>query len=374
MHKRFIFQTVLPIILILAVVFSLTNSFLLWERAADWKEAQKVIAQELQPAHLELVEITLNNCDFCFKLDTSIAELKKQNVNITSETELNFDSEIAKALIARYQITKLPALLVAGEVNKSSLNNYFSQHGEFKDNRFVYTAQKAPYYDVQLKKVVGIVSLLQFTDTSCTKCTDLSPLPKSLQDQGVFIRTNKIIPYMGTEGQRYIQQFSLTEIPALLISTDINFYPEIAKQLQDAGTRQQEGYYIVPAKLPPYRDLKENKIVGLVKVTYLTAPACANCYDVSINKDILQRFGMAIASEENVVYDSPQGQQLVKQYNITKVPIILVAPEARVYPIFLQAWRAVGSVEDDGWYVMRKPEVLGVYKDLLTQNTVTPKP
>jgi heme/copper-type cytochrome/quinol oxidase subunit 2 len=46
--------------------------------------------------------------------------------------------------------------------------------------------------------------------------------------------------------------------------------------------------------------------------------------------------------------------------------MILLSPEARFYNSFVQAWKQVGDVENDGWFVMKHPEVLGVVKDLTT--------
>ena len=61
---------------------------------------------------------------------------------------------------------------------------------------------------------------------------------------------------------------------------------------------------------------------------------------------------------------------ILKKYNITKVPVILISPDAGVYSGFVSAWPQVGDVSGDGWYIMRKPEALGTYKDLLTGQVV----
>lgn len=67
------------------------------------------------------------------------------------------------------------------------------------------------------------------------------------------------------------------------------------------------------------------------------------------------------------------GKTLLKQYNITKVPIMLASPDAKLYASFVQVWPQVGNVAGDGWYVMRNPEVLGTYKDLTTGQVITPQ-
>jgi len=63
----------------------------------------------------------------------------------------------------------------------------------------------------------------------------------------------------------------------------------------------------------------------------------------------------------------------VSKYNIQKVPVILLSPEAKEYDSFINAWKPVGSVESDGWFVMRKPEALGTVKDIVNNKIIGAK-
>lgn len=372
MKKEHWFFRVLPLLLIIAVLLSLLNIYFLQLRKAKAADADRIIAEELRPAVLEAVEITVSNCDFCFDLDKALEELKKQNVNITKEETLDSKSPIAQQLIERYGITKLPTYIISGEVNKSSIAGYFTTKGSLEEDRFIFTAQKAPYYDPVQRKIVGLVTVFNLKDSSCNKCTDLTPVVKGFENAGVLVTQKKTVEYTSAEGQDMIRQVGITRIPALVISNDIEYYPEVLQQLQGAGATQKEGVYALHALIPPYRDLAQGKVLGLVKVTYLTDNTCLECYDVSVNQRILQQFGMAMDEEKTVDVNSAAGQQLKAQYSITKVPIIVVSPDAGAYSSFVQAWSSVGTVEADGWYVMRTPDVLGAYKNLKTGNVVKP--
>ena len=155
----------------------------------------------------------------------------------------------------------------------------------------------------------------------------------------------------------------------MLISNEVNYYEDVKQQMQQLAEEKQ-GFYALHAVSPPYRDLEQGKIVGIVNIILLTDSSCAGCYDVKINEQILARLGVFV--KESVSYDlsSKEGKALVSKYKIEKAPIILLSPEASAYPVFVQAWQSVGSTEDDGWYVMRKPENLGTYKDLKTNEIV----
>lgn len=371
-EKEHWFFRVLPLLLVIAVVLSVLNIYFLQLRKVKAAEAEKIIEEELRPAMLEVVKITLSNCEFCFDVEQALGELKKQNVNITKEEELDSESPIARQLMEKYGIEKLPTYIVSGEVNKSALSAYFANKGttDTENNRFIFTSQKAPYYDAAQKKIVGQVTIFNLQDSSCSKCTDLTPLVKGFEDAGVLVTQKKTVEYSSQEGQNMIDKIGIKEIPALAISKEIESYPEVLQQLQEAGVTEKEGFYAVHALVPPYRDLAQNKVVGVVKVIYLADGSCTECYDVTLNRRILQQFGLVMEEQRTVDIKSPEGEKLKAQYNIVKVPIIVLSSDAGVYSNFAQAWSSVGTVEEDGWYVMRSPEVLGTYKDLATGEVV----
>jgi len=78
----------------------------------------------------------------------------------------------------------------------------------------------------------------------------------------------------------------------------------------------------------------------------------------------LLRFGIVINNEKTYDINSPEGKQFIQKYNIKKVPIIILSPDANYYLSLKQAWRSVGSTESDGWFVMRNPEAIGTYWDI----------
>jgi hypothetical protein len=71
--------------------------------------------------------------------------------------------------------------------------------------------------------------------------------------------------------------------------------------------------------------------------------------------------------------DSPQGAALVAQYNITALPTILLDDEAGAYPNLELGWSIMGTVEEDGTYVLRELERMGVvYYDVARKKLMKP--
>ncbi len=371
-------DVVLYIFIALAIVLSAVNFSLILTRNEKVQEAVRLAEQQNQPAKLELIKITTSSCQDCFDIDTVVENLKKANVNVTSEKTSDFSSAEAKRLIDQYKIEKLPTVIVLGEVNRSNVVNLWNQNWqvEMKDGTqvsAVYSAISPPYVDAS-GNIKGLVNLTHIVDQSCPKCADLTQVISFFKQQNVKFSSEKTIDYTSSEAKDIIAEFGVQRVPALIISKDILDYTAIAQVWNQLNTTEKQGFYALHTTAPPYRDLATNKIDGLVRVVYLNDSTCENCYNVQVNRQILERnFGVVVVNDTVVDINSDYGKSLIKQYNVTKVPIILASPDAKFYALFIQIWPQVGDVANDGWFVMRKPEAIGTYKDLSTGQVISPQ-
>ena len=268
-----------------------------------------------------------------------------------------------------HRFLKLDFPIVSMKQNK--IKKQKKKNGEIKDNAVIYTtAIQPPYYDLAKKTAVGKVSLINIVDSKCDKCSALDHLVDGFQQAGVAITEEKTFEYDSKEGKELIKQFALKSIPSLLLSTEVDNYAEISKGLAQSKLKSKDGFYSIQSTFPPYRDLEKNSIVGLVDIILLGDKSCTKCYDVNLNKQVLNQFGVTISTEKSVDINSKEGEALKTKYKIIKVPVLLMSPEVKVYDSLMKAWKNVGSVEDDGWYVMRKPEVIGTYQDLEKKEVV----
>ncbi len=356
---------------ILMVALTIMNNFIILQRIGEVKEARETTKELLRPAEIEVTKILLSNCQECFNIEDGLEKIRNQNVNITSERVIFFNENSAKELIDRYGIKKLPTLIISGEINKTEqLNNFFESMGNISDGKnFIFTNLEPAYYDTDLAKIVGQVSIINVIDSQCKECTSLTQAADTLKQSGVAIIKEDTYEYSSEDGKELIKRFGISRIPVILISSEINYYNNIKNELQKFS-EEKNGFYALHAINPPYRDLESGEVVGLVKLILLTDNSCNECYDVEINKNILQRLGIVV--NEEITYDiaTKEGQELISKYNIEKVPVILLSPDVENYPVFTEVWKAVGSVDNNGWYIMRNPENLGTYRDLNTDEII----
>ncbi|MEM4282284.1 MAG: hypothetical protein QXU88_00120 [Candidatus Woesearchaeota archaeon] len=356
---------IIYIFLILVVLLSIANIGLVFSQRAKVQKASR-IAQ--QPAKLQLISITAD-CPDCADVGMIVQQIKRSNANITSEKSLSLDSKEAKELIERYNITKLPTVIVQGEINRTFLQGF-----GLKEDALVFEGQGPPYFDVKAGKVVGRVVLLMLVDNTCKFCQDPAVAVENLNKSKVSLSEVRKLDYKSSEASDLIKKLGIKKVPALLISQDIDFYP-IAQNLKQAGLKVVAGFYVVEGQ-PPYVEVESGKLRGLVKLTLLNDSSCSECYDVGIHRQVLERLGIYLSEEKTFDILSKEGKELLNAYNITKVPTILLTGDLAAYEGFSNLWLQVGSIEPDGTHIFREMSALSgiFYKDLSSGKIVKALP
>ncbi len=215
------------------------------------------------------------------------------------------------------------------------------------------------------------IQLLAIIDPSCTACADFSTIAQELPQDRFAVTDQARLDWQTTEAQALVQRYGLQSVPALVITGEVD-RPAAAEFFAAAGLAVENGS-VIRSGIPPFRDLKTGSLVGMVSLTLLNDSTCAACYDADVNKAVLQNFGIAVQSARIFDVASSEGKALLAAYNVTKVPAMVLSPDAQAYGKFLQVWSQVGTVESDGFLVLRSPEVLGTYRDLASGQVVTPQ-
>jgi len=213
--------------------------------------------------------------------------------------------------------------------------------------------------DMKENQRPAVLQLTEIVDSSCKECFDIGRITSALTNlKGTAnITGTRSVEFSSTEGKQLVAQYSLDKIPAVLIKGEIN-KTNVASLWQNAGGRSVKDSIVIEA-VPPYKEVSTGQTRGLVDFIMLTDKSCSNCYNVTNHKQILAQFGVFIKSENTFDVNSTQGQTLVNQYNITKVPTMLLSPEASAYLTLKQVWVQVGTIEKDGWFVFRAAEAMG---------------
>jgi thioredoxin-related protein len=338
------------LIIALVIVVAIGLYFTLSVPVAKKEEAKPVPVRELQLAILG------TDCEDCFDIKAATDFIKQQaNVNVTEIKESTMEE--SAEMIAKYGVTRLPALLIMGDIENLTIPN-FNQ----KEDALVFDQVPPPYYDVEAKRIKGKVSIVTLADPACTQCFDISLIVEQLKQAGIKIVTEQTIDSTSVEGQGLIQKYSIEKIPTIIFNQDALEY-EVVKQVWDqVGTEESDGKLVLRFVNPPYINASTGKTEGLVTMSLIYDATCTECFNVSVYKEVFtQSFNMHVEKEEMLDLASTKGKFLIKKYNLTAVPTVVLSKEAGAYPNLAQAWEQVGTSEKDGSFAFRNLALLKAY-------------
>lgn len=321
---------------------------------------------------LELYLLQDSSCTQCFNADQIVIALKQQltGFNFTKEEKLEISS--AKDLITKYKITKAPALLIKGAIDKLDLPGLTKI-----EDAIVVQELPPPYLDLSTNNVKGLVNVKLVYDKNCNECTDARLILTQLQQSvGVVFSSKQEYEFNTKEAKELVNNYNIKSLPVLIFDSEALTYEPIQTVAKSLGSQEDDGSIVIRKMPPPYFDLATKKVKGLVTATLLVDDSCNECYDVSkVVKLLSSSMGMK-ASERTVKTSSTEGKKLLSDYNITQVPTFIFSNDAVVYDQ-MQAWNQVGMILKDGSYLFTNMQLLQgavekvTYKDLTTNKVVT---
>lgn len=344
----------LHIVFFVVIIIILAYSFFLLSDIRSLVDVSLADVKELQrPANVSLSIISDPACLDCSSLDSVVQTVLSSNVNIVSQNAIAYPSEEAQALISKYSLSSLPAIILTGETDKKG----FSVSGLTNvDDALIYSATKPVYLDLATGKYRGRVQITIINPEDCIECYNISSFADAIGSVAVVSSVEKV---SSSEAAGLIEANNITELPALLLSGDLDLYTDFVTTVEKIGAQRVGNNLIITAALnPPYWDIKNNEVRGLVNLTYLVDKSCDTCYNYNVHRTILENYGVKIVSEETIDIASKEGKDLVKLYNITKVPTVLLSSDMQYYPQMDLVWKQVGNVEDDGVYVFREVDLV----------------
>lgn len=244
--------------------------------------------------------------------------------------------------------------------------------------KFVYITKSVPAVVAQVDDRrettrPARLDVVVVTDGTCPICTSFQPFIDALKKQNVEFSTIKQIDGTTEDGKNYISQQKLKSFPAVVVSGETSRSSTLEQFFTQTSTRVEDWFtYYAPA---PYHEVASDKTRGLFNATYLTSTSCSSCYDVLNNGVALKNLAVNITEDKVVSVESVEGQELVRQYKIQNLPTVILTGDLEVYPAFQKVWPQVGSIENDGSYVLREGvKLMGTYYDLKLKQMVTPPP
>lgn len=310
---------------------------------------------------VEVIEIS-GNCEDCFDIK-SLADtiIKENNIKVKSKKTLDYTSQESKEIVNKYNIKTIPALVVLSrDIEKIGIDEkIFSIK-----NDYALFDKSVPYIDLETNEVRGVVKLIEIKTDNCMECTPLSQMQTQFEKLGVKIKDYETVSSSSERGKELIGNNNLTFTPALLVSEDIEEYWWLFDQLKNSFLKRGD-YFLFKNSIAPYVDLASGKIKGKVDIIFLENNSCEECFNVTELKGSFQSLGIYFENEKSVDISSNEGKNLLKKYNITAIPTVILSKEIQDYEAIKKILEQIGTFENDEKFVFRKLDSLNVnYQDL----------
>ncbi|MBI5228016.1 hypothetical protein HY988_05495 [Candidatus Micrarchaeota archaeon] len=203
---------------------------------------------------VEGIAIRPGGCENCFDPSILFRSLEAQQMNMvfSNITYLDQNDSRAKELISKYNITKIPALLLSKGANDYDLfNQKVLPLGEFSGDWFILRSAFPPYIDLaDNSSVRGLVSSIEITNSSCVSCLNISGLSDYISSSsGVVIVNSTKLEANSSAARSLISKYEIKYLPTFLYSPDASVYPGFDPAWLDTNsTVEKDGWHIFRAQ------------------------------------------------------------------------------------------------------------------------------
>lgn len=322
-------------------------------------------------SQIEIISIRALTCTVC--RDTDGLDLyfeqsaDKYNFTIGSKRELNYPDSETNELVRKYNIDRLPTVIIRetrGSLSGAFKSEFTQYLGSVEgDGALVMRNVDAPYLNVSENKVVGLVKGIAIYKNECQDCLNVSKYFEALegQDIGMVFLDKRMLEADESEAKNLIREYNITKLPTLILDREAYEYAAFNQYLANSGERINNNF-VIKEPIAPFFDLEKNETVGKVNVTIIDSANCANCTNISdLIGPISVQGGIVIDQIREINENNTEAQQLISQFNITKLPTMIFSKEMKYYYGLQDQWIQYGnSVEEDGEYILRSPENLSL--------------
>lgn len=193
------------------------------------------------------------------------------------------------------------------------------------------------------------VELLVIENKACKECINVSEVIEIIKGAPTLkVKSDKIVAHDSAEGREIISEYSLKRLPAFVLKI---LSSEKIESLPPFESRK--GALVYDATPPPYFDVTDETVKGVVRMQKIIAEDCSECFNLDVLVKNLKMFGIVLGEEKSFAYDSEEGKKIVEKYGIKSVPTLIFSGDALEYEQIAEVWDTIGTVEDDGMMVLR---------------------
>jgi len=196
------------------------------------------------------------------------------------------------------------------------------------------------------------LEVILLTPENCSDCFNINRALADLKGKNVNVTSEKTISASEPEAKQFIDAYGLENLPALVITGEINKSESLKNFFISVG--KIDGEVALYTKIePPFFDLKENSVKGRIKAVSIVDSGCANCTNFEGFVDYLRQNGVSISESREVEWNSAEGKELLKKFGLTKAPALLISEDISEYKLIPALMKnQLNATISSGWFAM----------------------
>jgi len=211
--------------------------------------------------------IVPKSCKECFSLSNSLSQINDA-IMIQETKTLDADEDSAKALIKRYELDKVPSLILSKDAELYSIiNRSWEELGTWEsDGSLVLRSIPPPFISTADGDLQGMVTATYLVDKGCKECYDVNTHKDVLSELGLAIKDTVAIDISTQEGKVLIYDYKITGVPTMILSKEASMYPMFLRIWPQVGTEEKDGRFVFRdfealGKIK-WKELPSGKIMG----------------------------------------------------------------------------------------------------------------
>ncbi len=204
------------------------------------------------------------------------------------------------------------------------------------------------------------IKLTKITAAACTDCFNLEMAVADFKKQNVSVGEEKAIPFDSPQGESLIKQLGVKRVPTYVVTGEVG--KSNLENFTKTNGEIKDNIFVFTKVSPIFIDPETKKEMGKVVATLLTDPTCTQCINPNLTIDAYKKAGIKVTDSKEIAWNLPEGQRIINQYKITKVPTFLLSSDVDFYDSVKANWVKIGTVEQDKTYVARN--IFLPYRDL----------
>ncbi|MCR4278851.1 MAG: hypothetical protein NUV81_03030 [bacterium] len=206
---------------------------------------QAKATEDARPARISLTVLSAHDCETCSPTESIVNEIYGHATDVMEQIDVAYDSDEGKDLITQYAVTRIPAIIITGEIDKQNIQPFFAETTTRVRDANVWSNIGPVYLQPATGDVMGRVSLTLLTDSSCSNCYDPVQIKNILTNSyGVQLKDEKTIDIKSADGKELVKRYSITSVPTVILSPEINNYLQLISVWDGVGSVEPDGAYV----------------------------------------------------------------------------------------------------------------------------------